>query len=100
MTRTAHSWYTVENCFDSRGQLLGCVTIEKDHQDGLNQQLHRKPVVPLGMMNKGTKEATEKVPLYRKSAPTVASFGKIKLNEMEKKGEGGQSRVWNTEGHY
>lgn len=94
VTRTAHSWYTVENCFDSRGQLLGCLTIEKDHQDGLNQQLHRKPVVPLGMMNKGTKEATEKVLLYRKSAPTVASFGKMKLNEMEKKGDGGQSRGW------
>lgn len=35
----------------------------------MSQQLHRKPVVLLGgMMNKDTKELTEKVLLCRKSA--------------------------------
>lgn len=45
------------------------------------------------MMNKDTKEPTEKVLLCRKSAtPTVASFGEKKLNEIEKNGDGGESR--------
>ena len=36
-----------------------------------------------GMMNKDTKEPTEKVLLCRKPAtPAVTSFGKIKLNNM------------------
>lgn len=44
-------------------------------------------------MNKDTKEPTEKVLLCRKSAaPTVASFGNKKLNEMEKNGDGEESR--------
>lgn len=44
-------------------------------------------------MNKDTKEPTEKVLLCRKSAtPTVASFGKKKLNETEKNGDGEEPR--------
>lgn len=44
-------------------------------------------------MNKDTKEPTEKVLLCRKSAtPTVASFGEKKLNEIEKNGDGEESR--------
>jgi len=59
----------------------------------LKLQLHRKPVVPLGLMNKGTKEPTEKVLLCRKSAtPAVASFENTKLNYIEKNGNGGESR--------
>lgn len=46
-----------------------------------------------GMMNKDTKEPAKKVPLCRKSAaPTVASFGNKKRNEMEKNGDGEESR--------
>lgn len=45
------------------------------------------------MMNKDTKEPTEKVLLCRKSAsPTVASFGKTELSEIEKNGDGEESR--------
>ena len=49
--------------------------------------------MPLGMMNKDTKEPAEKVLLCRKSAmPSVANFGKMKLNEMEKNGDGEEFR--------
>lgn len=45
------------------------------------------------MMNKDTKEPAEKVLLCWKSAtPTVASFGKMKLNEIEKNGDGEEPR--------
>ena len=55
---------------------------------------HSKPVVPLGLMNNGTKEPTEKAVICRTSAtPTVASFGKTKLNEMDRiQGRGAQKR--------
>lgn len=70
------------------------VYYNKDHQDGLSQQLHRKPAVLLGgTMNKDTKEPSEKVLLRRKSAtPTVAGFGEKGLNEIEENGDGGESR--------
>lgn len=42
-------------------------------------------MVPLGMMNKDTKEPAEKILLCRNSAaPTVASFRKMKLSEIQK----------------
>lgn len=44
-------------------------------------------------MNKDTKEPTEKVLLCRKSAtPTVASNRETELSEIEKNGDGGESR--------
>lgn len=50
-------------------------------------------MVPLGTVNKDTKEPAEKVLLCRKSAtPTVASFRKMKLNEIENNGDGEESR--------
>lgn len=59
------------------------------------------------MMNKDTKKPTEKVLLCRKSAtPTVASFAKTKVNEIEKNGareesgvEDSQDRKRNKEGN-
>ena len=70
------------------------VYYNKDHQDGLSQQLYRKPAVLLGgTMNKDTKEPSEKVLLRRMSAtPTVAGFGEKGLNEIEENGDGGESR--------
>lgn len=51
-------------------------------------------MVLLVMMNKDTKKPTEKVLLCRKSAtPTVASFAKTKVNEMEKNGAGEESEM-------
>lgn len=82
ITRTTPSWQTEENSSNSRSQLSGCTTKRVDHRDGLS--FTGSLWCLWGLVNKGTKEPSEKVQLCEGSA--APTFERTRLKTIEKNG--------------